>query len=89
MKNIYVGNLSYSVTEDKLKDAFGEFGEVTAVKIITDKFTGKPRGFAFVEMSSDSDAQKAIAELNGADLDGRNLKVNEARPRESRPPRHF
>ncbi len=85
--NIYVGNLAYNATEDTIRSVFEEFGAVTSVKIISDKFTGKPRGFAFVEMSSDDEAQKAIAELNGKEVEGRNLKVNEARPREERPRR--
>lgn len=85
--NIYVGNLAYNATEDTIRVVFEEFGAVTSVKIISDKFTGKPRGFAFVEMASDDEAQKAIAELNGKEVEGRNLKVNEARPREERPRR--
>jgi len=85
--NIYVGNLRYNMTEDALKTIFEEFGEVTTVKIITDRFSGDSKGFGFVEMTSDDNAKKAIAELNGKDIDGRSLRVNEARPREERPAR--
>jgi len=85
--NIYVGNLSYDTTENDLRDLFGEHGTVTRVNIITDKMSGKSKGFAFVEMENDSDGQNAINELNGADMQGRNLKVNLARPREERPAR--
>ena len=83
--NIYVGNLRYNLTEDALKTIFEEFGEVASVKIIRDRFSGESKGFGFVEMASDDDAKKAIAELNGKDVDGRALRVNEARPREDRP----
>ena len=79
--NIYVGNLSYSATEDQLRDLFAEFGQVESVSVITDRATGRPRGFAFVEMSDDAQGQKAIDELNGKELDDRELKVNMARPR--------
>lgn len=85
--NIYVGNLTYDVTENDLRDLFGEHGTVSKVNIIMDKMTGKSKGFAFVEMDNDTAGQKAIDELNGADLQGRNLKVNLARPREERPAR--
>jgi cold-inducible RNA-binding protein len=87
--NIYVGNLAWSVTEDQLRDLFEEFGSVTSVKVILDKLTNKPRGFAFVEMSSDEEAKRAIDELNGKEFEGRALKVNESLPRDnsSRPPR--
>ena len=85
-KKLYVGNLSYKVTEDDLKDLFGEFGSVTEVSVITDRETGRPRGFAFVEMDSDDEATKAIDSLNGKTLQDREFVVNEARPRrESRP----
>jgi len=80
--NIYVGNLSYGVDEDGLKQTFGEFGEVTSVKIISDKFTGRSKGFGFVEMASDDQGKEAIEALNGKEMDGRNVTVNEARPRE-------
>jgi RNA recognition motif-containing protein len=85
--NIYVGNLTYSASENDLRDLFGEFGTVNKVNVITDKMTGKSKGFAFVEMENDTDGQNAIDELNGADMQGRNLKVNLARPREERPAR--
>jgi RNA recognition motif-containing protein len=79
--NIYVGNLPREATEDDLRQAFEAFGEVTSAKIITDKFTGDSRGFGFVEMSNSSEAQAAISGLDGKDLKGRTLRVNEARPR--------
>jgi RNA recognition motif-containing protein len=75
--------------EGDIRDLFGQIGNVVDCNLITDKFTGKSRGFAFVEMSSDDEAQKAINELNGKDVDGRTLTVNEARPREERPRRDF
>ena len=84
MKNIYVGNLSWNLTEDELREAFEAHGEVSSCKMITDRDTGRPRGFAFVEMPNDADAEAAIAALDGAELDGRNMRVNEARPRENR-----
>src|SRR5207237_9279249 len=83
---LYVGNLSFDTTELDLQDLFAQAGAVQEVALMQDKFTGKSRGFAFVTMSSDADAQKAIAEINGTQLEGRALTVNEARPRESRPP---
>jgi RNA recognition motif-containing protein len=79
--NIYVGNLSYNVTEDDLREAFEAFGEVTSANIIKDKFTGQSKGFGFVEMSAKEQAQAAIAGMNGKELKGRALNVNEARPR--------
>ena len=79
--NIYIGNLSFDTTEEQLRQAFEAFGEVSEVKIITDRDTGRPRGFAFVEMSSQDEATAAISGLNGQDLNGRTLNVNEARPR--------
>lgn len=82
--NIYVGNLSYKVTEDDLREAFEAFGSVDSVNVITDKFTGESRGFAFVEMGDQEQAQAAIRELDGKDLKGRNITVNEARPRSER-----
>ena len=82
--NIYVGNLSYGMSEDELRDAFGAFGEVSSVKILMDRETGRSRGFAFVEMPNNSEAEKAIAQLNGKDIGGRALRINEARPREQR-----
>jgi RNA recognition motif-containing protein len=83
--NIYVGNLSYSLTEDDLRALFAEFGDVTSAKLIMDRYTGQSKGFGFVEMSDDAAAQKAIDELNGRDVSGRSLTVNKARPREERP----
>lgn len=79
--NIYVGNLSYEVTQEDLTAAFAAFGAVDSVKIIKDNFTGKSKGFGFVEMPTESEAQSAIEGLNGMELKGRNLKVNAARPR--------
>ncbi len=83
--NIYVGNLSYEVTEEDLKEAFGAFGEVGTVKVIKDNYTGRSKGFGFVEMPDKSEAQSAIEGLNGKDLKGRSLNVNEARPRSDGP----
>ena len=83
--NIYVGNLSYEVTEEDLKEAFGVFGEVDTVKVIKDNYTGRSKGFGFVEMPDKSEAQSAIEGLNGKDLKGRSLNVNEARPRSDGP----
>jgi RNA recognition motif-containing protein len=80
--NIYVGNLSYGMSEDELRDAFGAFGEVSTVKILMDRETGRSRGFGFVEMPNKSEAETAIAQLNGKDVGGRALRINEARPRE-------
>lgn len=82
--NIYVGNLSFSSTEDSIRSMFESHGEVTEVKIVTDRDTGRSRGFAFVEMSNDEEARKAIEALNGKEVDGRNLTVNEARPKPDR-----
>lgn len=79
--NIYVGNLSRDVNEEDLQEAFGAFGQVASVNIIKDKFSGEPRGFGFVEMPEKAEAQAAIADLNGKDLKGQTLNVNEARPR--------
>ena len=81
-KRIYVGNLSFSTTSDDLRQAFGEFGQVSNASVVSDRETGRSRGFAFVEM--DSGADEAIAALNGRELSGRTLTVNEARPREER-----
>jgi cold-inducible RNA-binding protein len=80
-KKLYVGNLSYDTTEADLRDAFAAAGTVAEVRVMLDRETGRPRGFAFVEMSSDTDAQNAIAQLDGRDLGGRTLKVNEAQER--------
>jgi RNA recognition motif-containing protein len=82
--NIYVGNLAYSVSEAELREVFAEFGEVSSVNVITDKFTGQSKGFAFVEMPNNSEADKAIKALNESELKGRNIKVNQARPRSER-----
>ena len=81
---LYVGNLSFNSTESDITDAFAAHGTVTSVNVIMDRDTGRPRGFAFVEMGSDSEAQAAVKALDGRDLDGRNLKVNIAKPREPR-----
>ena len=80
-KNLYVGNLPYSATEASLNELFSKYGEVVSAKVITDADSGRSKGFAFVEMSTDEDAQKAISELDNSDLDGRNIKVNEAKPK--------
>jgi len=81
--NIYVGNLSWQTTEEGLQIAFGEFGEVSAVTIIKDRYTGQSRGFGFVEMPNDEEGQAAISAMSGKDLDGRPLKVDQAKPRDS------
>ena len=81
---LYVGNLNYQITDSALTSAFSAFGQVESVNIIKDRETDRPRGFAFVEMSNDKDAQAAIDGLNGTDLDGRSLTVNEVKPRENR-----
>jgi RNA recognition motif-containing protein len=85
--NLYVGNLPYSTTEDDLREAFAAFGEVSSVNLITDKFTGESKGFAFVEMPDNSTADAAIKGLNETAMGGRNLKVNQAKPRGERPSR--
>jgi RNA recognition motif-containing protein len=82
--NLYVGNLPFDVSEDELRDLFAAQGEVVSAKVITDRETGRPRGFGFVEMEQAEDAQKAIQSLDGQDFKGRNLKVNLAKPREDR-----
>jgi RNA recognition motif-containing protein len=84
MKSIYVGNIPFSVSENDLRQLFGEYGAVASVKMVEDRETGRFRGFAFVEMD-DADALAAIEALDGSDMSGRTLKVNEARPREARP----
>ena len=81
--NIYIGNMSYETTEDQLREAFAAFGEVSTVNIISDKYSGKPKGFGFVEMPEKEAATNAISSLNGQDLNGRALNVNEAKPRTS------
>ena len=86
-KKLYVGGISYSTSNDGLKDAFAQCGTVVSATIIMDKMTGRSKGFGFVEMAQDSDADKAIEKWNGQELDGRKLTVNEARPMEPRAPR--
>lgn len=86
-KKLYVGGLSYNTTEDALRDAFSQAGEVASASIIMDKMSGRSRGFGFVEMANDDDAPKAIDMWNGRELDGRKLMVNEARPMADRPRR--
>jgi RNA recognition motif-containing protein len=83
--NIYVSNLSFDVQDQDLREFFTPYGEVTSAKIITDRETGRSRGFGFVEMSDDAASRKAIAELNDSSVDGRNIKVMEARPKEDKP----
>jgi RNA recognition motif-containing protein len=85
--NIYVSNLSFAVVDEDLKSYFAEYGEVTSAKVIMDKYTNRSKGFGFVEMSDDAAAQKAIAELDGATVDGRSIKVSVAKPKEERPAR--
>ena len=85
--NIYAGNLSYSVTDEDLKEIFGAFGEVSRANVISDRETGRSKGFGFVEMTVDAEAKQAIDSLNGKDVKGRNINVNEARPRPERPQR--
>jgi RNA recognition motif-containing protein len=84
MKNLFVGNMSFQTTESELQQLFEAYGEVTRVQVMTDRDTGRARGFAFVEMANDEDAAKAIAALNGKDFGGRQLNVNEARPKPDR-----
>jgi RNA recognition motif-containing protein len=87
MKSIYVGNIPFSVSENDIRELFGAYGNVSSVKLVEDRETGRFRGFGFVEMD-DSDALKAIEALDGSEMSGRTLKVNEARPREPRPRRY-
>lgn len=89
MMNIYVGNLPYRMTEDELRDLFAPFGDVTSAKIIKDKMTDRSKGFGFVEMSDKAAGEKAVSEVNGKDIDGRPLRVNEAQPRENSPRPRF
>jgi RNA recognition motif-containing protein len=84
--NIYVSNLSFNVQNEDLREVFAPYGEVTSAKIVNDRETGKSRGFGFVEMSDETESKKAIAELNDAELDGRNIRVTEARPARSSSP---
>jgi len=86
---IYVGNMSYGTTEEGLRELFGQYGEVGSVKIITDRDTGRAKGFGFITMDNDSEASSAIEALNEKEFDGRTLRVNEAKPREERPRRNF
>ena len=86
MKNIFVGNLSFNTGEDELRQMFEQYGQVDRVAIMTDRDTGRSRGFGFVEMTNDEDGEKAIAALNGSQLGGRTLNVNEARPKADRGP---
>ena len=90
-KKLYIGNLSYSTSDESMRAAFEKFGEVASAQVVMDKMTGRSRGFGFVEMVNDADADKAIAEMNGQDLDGRSLKIDEAKPMSSgpRPARRF
>ncbi|MFB3084164.1 MAG: RNA recognition motif domain-containing protein [Gammaproteobacteria bacterium] len=85
--NIYVGNLPYNITEDELKDVFAEYGAVDRVTLITDKYTGESKGFGFIEMPTQSEAEEAVKSLDGSSVKGRNIKVNQARPRTDRPQR--
>ena len=85
--NIYVGNLDYAVTEDDLKQAFSEYGQIDSVNIIKDKYSGQSKGFGFVEMPDNSEADAAMKALNGSEMKSRNLKVNQAKPRGDRPQR--
>ena len=80
--NIYVGNLSYGVSDDNLREVFEAYGTVSSAKVITDKYSGRSKGFGFVEMDNDAEANAAIEQLDGAEIDGRAVKVNEARPKE-------
>jgi RNA recognition motif-containing protein len=92
--NMYVGNLAYTVTEEDLTEIFTEFGEIASINIIKDRYSGQSKGFGFVEMPDNSEADKAIKALNGSQLKGRDIKVNQARPKSSRgrgsrrPPRY-
>jgi len=83
MKNLFVGNINFQMTEAEIRALFEPFGQITRVHVVKDRETGRARGFAFVEMPNDEEAKKAIAELDGKEVSGRNLKVNEARPKES------
>ena len=85
--NIYVGNLSYEITDDEVRNIFSPHGEVSSVSIIKDKYSGQSKGFGFVEMPNQAEAEEAIKTLNESDLKGRNIKVNQAKPKEERPQR--
>jgi len=84
-RKLYIGNLSYTTTEDSLSRAFGQFGTVESAKVIMDRETGRSKGFGFVEMSTDEEAQSAVSGMDGQSLEGRNIKVSEARPQEGGP----
>ncbi len=84
MKNLFVGNMSFNTTESELRSIFEPYGEITRIQVMTDRDTGRARGFGFVELADDGEAAKAITELNGKELDGRALTVNEARPKPER-----
>jgi len=84
---LYVGNLSYSVSEEKLQELFSRHGSVASARVITDKFSGRSKGFGFIEMASDEEAERATAALNGTEFEGRSIVVSEARPQEPRSPR--
>ncbi len=85
--NIYVGNLSYEITDDEVRDIFSPHGEISSLSIIKDKYSGQSKGFGFVEMPNQAEAEEAIKALNESDLKGRNIKVNQAKPKEERPKR--
>ena len=85
--NIYVGNLPYSIDRDQLREIFAQFGEVRAARVVIDRESGKSKGYGFVDMDNDAEANEAIAKLNGTEIGGRKAVINEARPREERPPR--
>ncbi len=87
MLNIYVGNLPYSVADEDLRTTFSEFGEVSSAHVISDRDTGRSKGFGFVEMANSDEGQRAIEALDGGEMQGRNIRVNEAKPREDRPRR--
>jgi len=84
---IYVGNLPWSIKDEELHKLFAQYGDISSANVIMDKFSGRSKGFGFVEMPNDGDAEAAIKALNDKEVDGRNLRVNEAKPREDRPPR--
>ena len=87
-KKLFVGNVEWGITDEKLKEMFSQFGEVEEAVVMKDRFSGKSRGFAFVTMKNAEDADKAVAELNGQDINGRKIAVNEATPQKDRPPRN-
>ncbi len=89
MKKLFVGNLSWDATDNDLKDAFSKFGEISDAVVLRERDTNRSKGFGFVTFSNDNEADSAVSEMNGKDFMGRNLTVNEARPREDRPQRNF